>query len=178
MEHVPNISLPTWGWGKRINFFWGLSALLKSMQAEDCVLPFCLKYRYVILRILKDLCFSLDTVTWTGKMIEWLWTKDCKKWFCLGSSTQKNYSSWPECGNLLKSFAGQLKQNLHPQTFFFLTVISNMKLAVLFGCDCFKLMHEKGEKCSCCCRAYFLSWYLTKGSMKKMESNNLIIFNK
>lgn len=80
LEHVPNISLPTQGWGRRINFFWGLSALLGNMQAEDGVLAFFLKYQYVIWTVWKISILGWILSHVLKKVIEWLWTKDCKKW--------------------------------------------------------------------------------------------------
>jgi len=62
---------------------------------------------------------------------------------CCGS--RNKYSSCPECGNLLKSFAGTTKAEFTSANPIFLMVISSMELAMLCTRDCFKLMHQKGE---------------------------------
>lgn len=46
-----------------------------------------------------------------------------------------------------KSFAGINKAEFTSTDPFFLTVISIMELAMLFRCDCFKLMHKNINSC-------------------------------
>lgn len=137
VELVSNTNLPTRDWRRKNWFFWGMSGLSIRMHADFCQLAFDLKYWYIISSILKDLysCwFEYCHMIWKN---DWIWTKDCEKWFSLRyekyvmvlvvntASSQKVEISW-------RVFLGQPKQSLIPQTLLFLKVIGNNGISYTF----------------------------------------------